>query len=83
MPCYSGYIVNKHHHVKHVTENTKSIQVSFDGRNVSLDDINVSQMEIKTEVDARIVFNTVKQSKICCGKIVVSKHNTTKYARKV
>jgi hypothetical protein len=60
--------------------NTRNIEIVLDGKNVLLDDISLNGMKMNTVVDARVIFNTLKHCKICCGKPVASKHNVTKYS---
>ena len=78
---YTGYCVNKNEQLKSVTiKADKSFDVTVGGIFIDLPIIGLQNMKINSINDAKIVFNTVKQAKVCRGKLVSSKRNTTKFS---
>lgn len=72
--CFTDYTVNNHNQIKSVEVfNDKMFQVKIGEILVSSNDIGLDSLKILTTEDANIVFNTVKMSQVCCGKLVSNK----------
>lgn len=77
---YSGYTVNNQKQTKSVCINRDQTPTVCVGENhVLLNDLGLGGLKINTLEDAQILFNTVKQTRVCLGKVV---HKDIKGTRK-
>ena len=77
----TGYHVNRNQQMKTITiNNDNSFKVSVGGIPIDLSILGLNDIILSNVTDARIIFNTVKQSNPCMGKSVNSKLNTTKFS---
>ena len=78
--CYSDYKVNSHDYMKTVTVDvtTRDIDLTLGGKSVPLQDICLTGVKVNDHVDTELVFNTVRKSRVCCGKPVESKQKAPK-----
>lgn len=76
---HTGYHINRNEQFKSVIiKPDKSFEVTVGCIFIKLSVIGLQDMKINSINDAKIVFNTVKQARVCRGKLVASKLNTTK-----
>ena len=79
--CFSGCIVNNQKQTKTVRLSSDNILSVYIGEiEVPLSKIGLENIQISTTEDANIVFNTVKQAQVCCGKLVKKSHTVPKHS---